>query len=282
MVTNSKVYIWQIFWFITEKMRPLETELSDLGLETGLRVHGYMSGRTMSYHLGDLMQTKIPRVAKEHLMIMNQIYYNFLVKEGATPERMGTFCQLNWAGKAIVGNFYRNRRGLSEIADLVKPISPELGETFECGAKSRHLEGTERGIFYFGKNLEEYESKFGSPDVIVNVATGAFEPAFLACDIFEGTDMLHIRYSRISLKDNSVVHPYNEDSLKELIKGGNVLVIEDVMCEGTSMDNVIDFLIRFNPKKLNGIAVRGDSAKLRKQYTPLIFEKELMNGWAIK
>jgi len=172
------------------------------------------------------------------------------------------FDDLITAGKDCVGSFYRGEDidyyGIREMLsahsdDILKYGSPSQG-------KSRHLSGKETHVQFFGKRLPEIVEKTGSPDTLVCIATGAFEPTLLAMDVLENDNLVAVGYrgsSHTEWKPNQMIVPYEapKDYLASQVKGKDILVFEDETISGKTLASVMKRISKLKPDSLNGVSV---------------------------
>jgi len=195
-----------------------------------------------------------------------QLYFDFLVdKVQITPEQEKIWGNLCIAGKNFVGSFYRGNGIDSDSFNyLVDPNLEKIlgiaGNEEDSSSKHRHCAHIENKIMRFGVSLPEWVEKNLVPDTLVSVATGAFEPTFLAMDILEMDYMLPIRYSKAGRTDRIPRILENGDNSYPgcHIHGKNVLVVEDVISSGESIEKVSEFVRSFGPKKIGKRTVKWD------------------------
>jgi hypothetical protein len=246
-------------------MKPLKFESLSAKYGSGFDEGTPLAGQTIS-NLSKTLEKDwredYPVMIKEAFLSVVQLYFDALLGEREiTPDQEGVLKDLYGAGKQIVGSFYRGE-GLNTgaIDKLVLPNSDIL-----VGSIPENIEPKRRHCFKYGKNVHKFGLNLpyfvianGEPDSLVAVATGAFEPAFLAMDILEQDDLLALRYSRAARTDKFIRFAENGDNNYpgNHLRHKKVLTIEDVVATGSSVEGVMKFIDQFNPKQHIGCAVK--------------------------
>ncbi|MCK4927349.1 MAG: phosphoribosyltransferase, partial [Candidatus Aenigmarchaeota archaeon] len=217
---------------------------------------------TFNYKLADylkmIQEDNNPLDFKEQLLAVTQLYYDgilnnqrwsdnvFGLKSKEFSLKLEILDKLILSGKIAVGSFYEGK-GID--ADEVRSIfMPYISDILRYGdadtpSKTRHLRRYLSDVQDFGIALQErLDSKVKFPDVIVSVASGGLEPAYLAMHITEKDDLFVLRYS--TEREDSGVQVFGKDSNyfdgKDL-KDKNVFVIDDIIETGTTMFNVLRY-----------------------------------------
>lgn len=203
-----------------------------------------------------------------------QLFHDFLMdKAQIDDEQEKIWNDLCLAGKAITGSFYRGE-GVNHdaVEEFIEPnlerMLKMMGTRGGDEAKSRHCAYMVDKLIRFGNGLPRYIGEIGMPDTLVSVASGAFEPTFLAMDILEMDYMLPIRYSKHSrldripliLENGDVSYPGNHLHKKK------VLVIEDMVDSGESVEAVLNFVKSFGPERMRACAVKRNTGEKRLDY----------------
>ncbi|MBT3691128.1 phosphoribosyltransferase [Candidatus Woesearchaeota archaeon] len=205
-----------------------------------------------------------PILVREMYFALTQLYYDSLIERGSvTPDQEKVWKDVCLAGKAITGSFYRNQGVNYDAVNTF--LVPNLGDIIESIEGTGNLESTfrhciyrYRSVYHFGRNLPNFIEEIGHPDTLVAVATGAFEPAFLAMDILEIDDVLPIRHSRVSRNDKYPRFLDNGDSSypEKLLNEKKVLIIDDMVDTGKTMVRIESLVNQFDPKKLDMCTVK--------------------------
>lgn len=166
------------------------------------------------------------------------------------------------AGKSAIGSFYS---GDGINCDAVRELFLQYAEYIaaysnkECPS-SRHLSGEELAVQKFGFKMQEaFTTMLDVPDTLVCNVSGALEPSYLLMYICEKNDPLLLRYSHIRRDDERVKTIDNNTQIKILprLKKKKVLVVEDYAYTGKSIFKIVDYVVKFQPRSLYGVAVRG-------------------------
>lgn len=266
VVTKRKVYIPSVPYHTLMKPLP-KIDLT----EYNTTYDGYNYKKTL--------EELIKKVKKEEdvvdfineLLAIIQIYFDGLIHNRESNQiEKEILDNLFLAGKKIIGSFYRGEPiDLENIREIFLPYAPYIIKYGDKkSAKDRHLERSYESVQTFGLTLPEILSKDGmeSLDTLVCIATGAFEPSFLAMDIIEKEDLIAVRYSHFSRNDPCVRIPRTEKDIISKIKKKKVLVIEDIIISGDTLINVMSYLAKMEPDKLYGTSVIG---KLSQQNSDL-------------
>lgn len=212
-----------------------------------------------------------------------QLYFDGLVekKEGNLNEKLLILNKLFLQGKSTVGSFYRNCEiNFNNIRDLINKYGEKIYNYSSLKeSKKRNLMGAYLGTRKLGYYLPQYIQE---PDIVVSIASGAFESTFLAMDIFDLNNFLVLRYSTLYRSDKNVKLPINYpiNLVKEQINGKRVLLIDDILCFGTTLNAVTNYILEYNPSSLDiGIVngyVKNDNSNfyIKKESDPLFLEKK--------
>lgn len=225
------------------------------------------------------LRNLIKRIEKEdnpvnfrnQLLSISQLYFDGLVEKDPTTnvlkgaarrarkdklwsKQFDALSQLNLAGKKAVSSFYRGDGvDFDDVKDTFLPYASAIIKSDNKGsiAKHRNLLNEYNTVQTFGRNLCDECRDIGI-DTIVCVASGGFEPSYLAMDILEKEDLVVMRYSHRSKEDSGVKLPVSASSVyfANKIKDKTVLVVEDWVASGQSLNGVMDYLSRRRP---NGI-----------------------------
>jgi len=166
------------------------------------------------------------------------------------------------AGKYIIGSFYRGINfDKKAIKDLVFS-NKELILKYSIKSKSspRHLDRGSYEIQKLALDMKKVLEK-NNYDLIVPVANGGYEGAFLFADILEIKEIFPIRFSNFNRTYNQDYSPkiwaiYDKKELSNKFYGKRILCVEDLVCSGESLVEVMKFIDKEKPKSLNGIAAR--------------------------
>jgi len=104
---------------------------------------------------------------------------------------------------------------------------------------------------------EVYSGLNEKVDLIIPVASGGFEPAAL-CEYYLGvTNILPIRYSYYRKNDCAVLVPpwESQETLEKNIGGKNILLAEDAIVRGKTLEGVSRWLEQYKPEKIYLAAV---------------------------
>ncbi|GAG26571.1 unnamed protein product, partial [marine sediment metagenome] len=162
------------------------------------------------------------------------------------------------AGKKSTGSYYRGEGiDFDGVKEIFLPYASEIIKRNPVGkAKYRHLREYRGEVYNFGLNLPDISDE--SFDTLVCVASGGFEPAFLAMDMMEKDSLIPVRYSMRQRNDFEVkVLKKASTAYPQRIEGKRVLVIEDWVVSGKSLAEVMRYVAGMKPNKLCGMAATG-------------------------
>lgn len=224
---------------------------------------------------------KNPMDFKEQLLAITQLYFDstfdstsyacFLIEQN--PDEWNTQSEvldkLILAGKNAIGSFYSGDGiDLDSVKEIILPYADSIIKYGPEASipKVRHLRGLYQNVQTFGIELQKTFDYTKPIDTLVCIASGAFEPSFLAMNIKEKEDLVVMRYSVAGRDDKHVKVPNgaSERYLKSKIEDKTVLVVEDVVCEGGTLAEVMKYSSGFRPDELYGISVKGYCRKLPK------------------
>ena len=224
---------------------------------------------------------------RNQLLSISQLYFDGLIKtkngadmaKGATwAEQAQALYNLNLAGKKAIGSFYRGK-GID--FDGVKEIfMPYASAIIQYGgndsiAKHRNIFDDYNTVHAFGRNLYDECRNITGIDTIVCVAGGGFEPSYLAMDILEKEELAVMRYSSYrSMPDSNVKLPKfaPKGYINDQIKNKKVLVIEDYVVSGKSLNKVMNYISKRKSREIYCTTVIGSNF-----YLPCI-KQEVLNG----
>jgi len=158
------------------------------------------------------------------------------------------------AGKMVVSRFYEGEpMGAQEIWDQFYPfigdfIGFSMGITREG---NRHLNSKKRSVLDFVHKLME-DPQARACEHVVFIANGGIEPALIASHYLNIPKITPIAFSAYRLSDEEVCLPfwlYDSGRIEE-IEGKNVLLVDDVKSQGTSLDRVTGFIETQKPKSI--------------------------------
>ena len=270
-----------------------EINLDDIYEDEILSVKSY----TFSYKLDDylemIQEENNPVDFKEQLFMITQLYYDgilnnqrwsdnaFGLKSKEFSLKLEILDKLILSGKVAVGSFYEGKgTDVDEVRDIFMPYISDIlkyGDT-EADSKTRHLRSNWSDVQDFGIVLQErLDSKVKFPDVIVSVASGGLEPAYLAMHITEKDDLFVLRYS--TERNDSKVQVFGRDNNYfdgNDLKDKNVFVFDDIIETGTTMFNVLRYIFNLKPSELYGSSVYSRFITPIKPYIEIIDSKPLL------
>ena len=270
-----------------------EINLDDIYEDEILSVKSY----TFSYKLDDylemIQEENNPVDFKEQLFMITQLYYDgilnnqrwsdnaFGLKSKEFSLKLEILDKLILSGKVAVGSFY-DGKGIDadEVRDIFMPYISDIlkyGDA-EADSKTRHLRSNWSDVQDFGIALQErLDSKVKFPDVIVSVASGGLEPAYLAMHITEKDDLFVLRYS--TERNDSKVQVFGRDNNYfdgNDLKDKNVFVFDDIIETGTTMFNVLRYIFNLKPSELYGSSVYSRFITPIKPYIEIIDSNPLL------
>ena len=270
-----------------------EINLDDIYEDEILSVKSY----TFSYKLDDylemIQEDNNPLDFKEQLLAVTQLYYDgilnnqrwsdnvFGLKSKEFSLKLEILDKLILSGKVAVGSFYEGKGiDADEVRDIFMPYISDIlkyGDA-EADSKTRHLRSNWSDVQDFGIVLQErLDSKVKFPDVIVSVASGGLEPAYLAMHITEKDDLFVLRYS--TERNDSKVQVFGRDNNYfdgNDLKDKNVFVFDDIIETGTTMFNVLRYIFNLKPSELYGSSVYSRFITPIKPYIEIIDSKPLL------
>lgn len=163
-------------------------------------------------------------------------------------------------GKIAIGQFYRGD-GIDsgKLREIFLPFSDRiLKHGVNSKAPSRKLDITYNDVQKFGLALQEnLNDRISTPTSEICIASGGFEPSYLALNLIDREELTIARYSRIKKADKKVLTPKNapEDYLDSAVKGKIVLVCEDSIGRGNTIQKLLQEIIKSKPTGLYGAVV---------------------------
>ena len=142
------------------------------------------------------------------------------------------------------------------VRNKIRPFVDKIPALF--GTETRRLETWDRPFppKYF---LKEVEIKLREQciDLVVPIAAAGLEPACILADTLGVKDVFAIRYSPLRLKDYSVKIPAGipESHLSSIFTGKNVLIVDDIVSTGKTMQEAMNWVSRYSPAMVNFTAI---------------------------
>lgn len=201
-----------------------------------------------------------PVAFKDQLLSIIQLYFNGLLSENDEQSKEELPDKLCLAGKKAMGSFYRGEGiDFDSVKEMFLPYASEIIEQNpEGAARCRHLLNYQQEVYQFGLKLPDILN--GPFDTLVCVATGGFEPSFLAMDIMEKDSLIPVRYSHRRQMDTKVkILKKASAAYPRMIKDKKVLVIEDWTIDGKSLVKVMKYVAKMEPSELYSAAVTGST-----------------------
>jgi adenine/guanine phosphoribosyltransferase-like PRPP-binding protein len=230
------------------------------------------------YNLKELFKKiekeKNPVNFRNQLMVIVQLYFDGvltnkmegLLKTGKREEvrQKEILERLCLAGKESVGSFYRGEGiKFKAIKEIFIPYAKNIiKENPIKASKFRHLVWRWKDMQVFGRVLRNLlDKKSISIDTLVCVASGGFEPSFLMMDILKKDCLIPLRYS-FKRSDNKVKTTGKQSTYTSKIKNKKVLVVDDWVASGKSLNIVFDYIAKKRPEEIYGTAVIGSPLDL--------------------
>ena len=224
----------------------------------------YFEARSLRELLIDIKTEYNPVSFKEQLLAINQLYFEgTLQNPNDLNAQSQTFEKLFLAGKSAIGSFYEgNGIDFDKIKEMVLPYADKIinyGNTTGFANKRRDLRRCEKHTLNFGLELQKTFDDTKPIDTLVCIASGAFEPSFLAMHIKEKDELTVVRYSHRNYSDYDIRIPksFPKEYLNSKIKDKKVLIAEDHIASGETVKKVTSFISSLNPDELYCMSALG-------------------------
>lgn len=206
----------------------------------------------------------IPECFKSDVLSAIQLYFDGLVESRdlnpeVIEERHTVLDALLKGVRLTVSGYYRNGKEI-QYGQVQEEILQFESAILKYGskktAKPRHLSGCEIHVLRY---LSDVERNLNAEkiDLIIPIASGGFEPAALVADCLNIDNLLPVRYSGIHRKDSYVRITEKISRIKqELIRDKKILIVDDIIDKGTTMDTVISWAKGYEPSETYFSAVR--------------------------
>ena len=216
-----------------------------------------------------------PLALREDICSIGQLYVDGIIGNDvqriirsiyASPESLEEWKEqkkildaINLAGITAMGQFYSGE-GINarQVRGIILPYASEIIKYGSSSlAKLRHMTPQIDRMQKFGQFLQKYPNAIVNIDSIVAVASGGLEPAYLVANAYGINDIAVPRYSSIGKRDSSVKLPKNapQGYMENYSAGKDVAVVEDTVCLGESMREVIGKVLECSPKRVVGMFV---------------------------
>jgi hypoxanthine phosphoribosyltransferase len=242
--------------------------LASHGAEFANKKYDYQ--HSLQYLLCKLEKEMNPLVFKEQLLAITQLYFDGLVEVDKKnhsglenvihpenwPEQEAILNALISSGKIAIWQYHNSEEvDTNKIKNIILPFADGIlkyGRKTEV-AKLRHLSTTGYRLRNFTDALQKIVgTKIVDLASIVCVASGGFEPSYLAANIAGLEKITAIRYSRYAQHDKQILVPRDasHDYLESAIRKKNVLVVDDFILNGKTMLDVLKEIIAIKPTAL--------------------------------
>jgi hypoxanthine phosphoribosyltransferase len=106
--------------------------------------------------------------------------------------------------------------------------------------------------------MDYYKNR--KPDLIVSIASGGFEPAFVVSKLMNLNHETLMYSHHYRHQDKVKVLPFQEKRFMEKVPNREILLIDDWIESGRTINRAIEFLRYFSPRKIDvGIVNSGTS-----------------------
>jgi len=194
-------------------------------------------------------------IAKNTMFSICQLVYDKMLESNDSPA-----CSL-WksleenAAKAAV-SFYEGRGIRDSVKQKIYGMKPELLSLgISKAAKRRHLAFHEDETAESIARLAKYFSGSKKPDTIIGIASGAIEPALLLKAYMSPKHTEFIRYSSFRKDYHVKVPKILEDKIEKSISGKKVLIIDDWVATGVTLDKAAAYAKSLKPSAVYATGV---------------------------
>jgi len=276
----------------SKKMNSQYKLLKNSALDSTLQNAGEI--KTLLELLNELEAEIHPVDFKDELLAITQLFFDSMVEseKGNWEEQEKVFSTLVEAGKTAVGSYYQSGEiDLDKVKELVLThvdcligqyflndrrskvrwvtdggSNLDFGSTLQKTYREKTISEEGKGVFWALRRARE--RKIPGVDMVVAVASGGFEPAYLAMNILGVDEFLPIRYSHVSRHDLGVKTPaLAPENYAAAIKGKSVLLVDDVILSGRSILQCMDYALQHDPKGLYISSMMGGNSKLTEIYS---------------
>jgi len=195
---------------------------------------------------------------KRHSLIVNEIY-------GALTRLFGAFYFRNW-GEFTIAKINAREAFLDNRNDIIEV-------SLNKDAKLRHLDNMVDEVEEYAKVIRKAMAHY-SIDTIVPVASGGFEPGFIARYLKMEAGFFPLRYSHFAREDKNIMLPSAQPlrDVRGAFNGKNVLIVDDVFYRGGTLRTVYAFavkngsrrvyaaLVSINPYRVGDLIERTDAS----------------------
>lgn len=164
--------------------------------------------------------------------------------------------------KRFLLSYYTGRPDVSEIQEMAVDLKEPVGELRDVRYITKFRNVDSNGIFpdtilnFVRRFLKEAkEGRLVVPDYVVGCACGSSEIALLISQMVQ-SGVGFIRKSKRRGDQNPRVIEEQREQIRRGVEGKDVLCIEDYICTQGSLRRVMEACNEFNPRILQGAAVR--------------------------
>ena len=122
------------------------------------------------------------------------------------------------------------------------------------------------------------DNKLPFPNLILGIACGSSEITFAMASVLS-TGVDFVRYSK-RRDDRSVkIVPEIHHNLPIRIRNNIISVVEDFVCSGGSMNNVMGYVEKYRPKEVIGVSVKENSFGGLNRHIKRIFDQSSFHAY---
>jgi len=221
-----------------------------------------------------------PFTFRNALFATIQLYFDSLVDSANSQKasehvrlwqnQKHTLDQLISAGRLFVNQFYSGNFNANEVRQKI-PDYDEILRYYDrkCYPRERHLEYHLLQTQIFARRLPRIIGS--SPNTIVCIASGGFEPACISMETFGVDNILAVKLSSFSLGEREPKLPTMAplDYVETAVRNKNILIVDDWINSATAFNGVLGLLKEYRPQSLAFSAVIGTSKSFSREYKQL-------------
>lgn len=160
--------------------------------------------------------------------------------------------------KKFLSNYYLDNERSIAISGLIKKIEPLISNITVYGYKSRNLDTNYMHASHVGEFIYKYImqcQKTGNfPDAVIGCACGSAEIVMAIAGIFN-IPFNFIRFSKRRSDSNCVIIKEHESDIQKMCTNKKVICIEDFVCTGKSLQQIMNHIKSLNAKEVTGLSV---------------------------
>ena len=191
---------------------------------------------------------------------MHDAIYENDLKDGFHDKTVEVYTEMLNTGVKYLTDFYLGKPNLETIRSLAKLVAP-IAENFTkyyCKKRNTDFNGVYNSSIniFVSRFIEKFLREDKAPDVILGCACGGFEMAMALAGV-SNIPFEVIKYSKRRGDSRASFLPEHEERIVKAITGKSIALVDDYVCDGNSMREMLKLVHKHNPSEIVCASVVG-------------------------